>query len=219
MACIVRGTVPADEFALYEATMSLPNVEYEIERIVESGEGTVMPLLWIRGHDDEAITKAFADDPSVRDLSLLAEFDTELLYRMEWTEDVEVVIQMLTNSEAAITNAYGRDGMWSLRVIYPTRKSVHKTLSFCTDEGLTFEIEMLREFKGEPAGRYGLTGAQYEVLRLAGELGYFEIPRDITTTELAEEIGISHQALSERLRRAFDALVEDAILIGSDREL
>ncbi|WP_049999289.1 helix-turn-helix domain-containing protein [Halococcus sediminicola] len=218
MASIVRGTIPAEEFALYDASSSLENVEYEVERVVESAEGVVMPLVWIRGSDTEAITDAFATDSSVRDLSLLAEFDDELLYRMEWTEDVAVVIQMLTNSEATIMDAYGKDGWWTLRVLYPIREAVSKTVEFCREEGLTFDIEMIREMEGEPAGRYGLTDNQYEALRVASELGYFKVPREIDMNELAEELDISHQALSERLRRAYDTLVEDAVLVGSDRD-
>lgn len=218
MACIIRGTIPADEFALYEASASFSDVEYEIERVVESAEGVVMPLLWIRGPEHTMTEEAFADDPSVRDLSLLAEFETESLYRMEWTQDVRVVVQMLTNSEATITDAYGRDGVWTLRVLYPTREAVEKTDEFCREEGFTFEIEMIRKLEGKPAGRFGLTDEQYEVLRVASELGYYSIPRDISAEELADEIGISHQALSERLRRAHDALVEDTILVGADRD-
>lgn len=37
-ACIIQGQIPADEFALYEALNSLPGVEFEAERIVQSGE-------------------------------------------------------------------------------------------------------------------------------------------------------------------------------------
>ncbi|RJT07579.1 helix-turn-helix domain-containing protein [Halococcus sp. IIIV-5B] len=216
MACIVRGTIPADEFALYKTSMAISDVEFEVERLVESGDGMVMPLLWIRGPDPRTVEKAFAEDPSVRDVSLLAEFDTESLYRMEWTQDVQVVVQMLTTAEATVTDAYGRDGIWMLRVLYPTRESVTGTVDFCREEGLTFDIEMVREFEGKPAGRYGLTDDQFEALRVAHEQGYFDIPRKATAKELAEEIGISHQALSERLRRGHDVLIEDTIIVGSN---
>jgi hypothetical protein len=69
--------------------------------------------------------------------------------------------------------------------------------------------------EGEPAGRYGLTDSQHRVLELASRRGYFEIPRDVTLKELADEVGVSHQALSEQLRRGIGALVEDTICIGT----
>jgi len=51
-----------------------------------------------------------------------------------------------------------------------------------------------------------LTDKQREVLDTAREMGYFEVPRDATAAEIAEELDISPQAVSERMRRAISAL-------------
>lgn len=214
-ACVVRGEIPAEEFALYEALSSLPEVEFEVERIVQSGDEATMPLMWIRNADHEAVESAFEPDPSVRELSLLSTFEDEQLYRMEWVSEVQVVLQMLTNSEATIMDAYGVDGTWHLRVLYPDRESLSKTTGFVDDEGLTFEVTAIRQMEGEPVGRYGLTKPQFDALAAALEGGYYEVPRGIEQSELADQLGISHQALSERLRRATAALVEDALVVGT----
>ena len=214
-ACVIRGEVPAEEFALYETLSSSLDVEFEVERIVETGEEAAMPLVWVRGADQEAISDAFESDPSVREIELLSAFEDEQLYRMDWVADVDLVLQMLTNSEATITDAYGTDGRWHLRVLYPDRESLSKTTEFRDEEGLTFDVTAIREMEGEPVGRYGLTTEQFEALEAALEAGYYEVPRDVDQNELAEELGISHQALSERLRRATGALVEDALLVGA----
>ena len=214
-ACVIRGSIPAEEFALYEALSSLPDVEFEVERIVETGDEAAMPLVWVRGVDHEAIADAFGNDPSVEDIELLSAFDDEQFYRMEWVTDIDLVLQMLTNSEATITDAYGTDGRWHLRVLYPDRDSLAKTTDYRDEAGLTFDITAIREMEGEPAGRYGLTKEQFEALEAALEAGYYEVPRDVDQNELADQLGISHQALSERLRRATGALVEDALLVGA----
>jgi len=214
-ACVIRGEVPAEEFALYETLSSSLDVEFEVERIVETGEEAAMPLVWVRGADQEAVSDAFESDPSVQGIELLSAFDDEQLYRMDWVADVDLVLQMLTNSEATITDAYGTDGRWHLRVLYPDRESLSKTTEFRDEEGLTFDVTAIREMEGEPVGRYGLTAEQFEALEAALEAGYYEVPRDVDQNELAEELGISHQALSERLRRATGALVEDALLVGA----
>ena len=214
-ACVIRGEVPAEEFALYEALASSPDIEFEVERIVETGEEAAMPLVWVRGADQEAVSDAFESDPSVQGIELLSAFEDEQLYRMDWVADVDLVLQMLTNSEATITDGYGTDGRWHLRVLYPDRESLSKTTEFRDEEGLTFDITAIREMEGEPVGRYGLTSEQFEALEAALEAGYYEVPRDVDQNELAEELGISHQALSERLRRATGALVEDALLVGA----
>ena len=214
MATIVRGTIPAAEFALYETLESVGSVEFEAERIIESGEETVMPLIWARGADD-AIDAALAADPSVEHAETLADFDDETLYRMEWVTNVSLVTQIITNARAAITDAHGVDGRWYFRVMYPTRDSLAETNAFCEDSGLTFDVTAIREMDGDPVGRYGLTEQQYETLTLAVEAGYYEIPRTVSASDLADDLGISHQALSERLRRGTKALVEDTLLIGA----
>lgn len=121
---------------------------------------------------------------------------------------------MLTNSIATITDAYSHEGRWSLRVLYPDRDDFAATMNFCEAEGLTFDVDVIREMDGEPTGRYGLTERQYETLTTAVERGYCAIPREIAE-ELADDLGVSHQALSELLRRGHQALIEDTLLIGA----
>jgi predicted DNA binding protein len=214
-ACIVRVEIPAAEFALYEALCSLPDVEFEVERIVQSGEEAAMPMMWIRNAPAEDVEAAFGEDPSIEELELLSAFEDEQLYRMQWVSEVEVVLQMLTNSKATITDAYGTDGRWYLRVLYPDRESLSKTIQFAEDNGLTIDITAIRQLDGQPAGRYGLTEAQFEALETAVEAGYYDVPRRTDQSDLADELGISHQALSERLRRATGALIEDALMVGA----
>ncbi|ELZ98142.1 transcriptional regulator [Haloferax mucosum ATCC BAA-1512] len=61
----------------------------------------------------------------------------------------------------------------------------------------------LRSDETSPVGRaWDLTPAQEESLRVAVELGYFELPRNITAEDVAAELGISKSAFLERLRRA-----------------
>jgi predicted DNA binding protein len=217
MPTIVRGTIPTDEFALDDALNRLSTVEVEIERIVESSDG-VMPLMWARDGDQESTLEAFGDDPSVQTIRLLAEFDDEQLYQMEWITNVELIIQMLTESDATILDAYGGGGRdnWHLRVLYPTQDSMTKTNDFCEKRGLTFTIESVRQLDEEPTGRYGLSSKQYTALRRAVEAGYYDVPHGTELDEIAADLGISSAALSERLHRATKALVEDTLLVGAD---
>lgn len=214
MPVIVRATVPASEFALYHVLDTLPDVRLEVERIIKSGEHAVMPLLWVRGVDLAPVQRAFADDESVRDVTLLAEFEREYLFRVEWLDRIRLLLQMITNSEATILDAHGRSDRWQLRVLYPSHEQLSTSHEFCDEHGLTFDIESIRELDAAPAGRYGLTEEQYQALVLAAERGYFQVPRAVSLEAVAAEIDLSHQAFSERLRRGIEALIEDTLLIG-----
>lgn len=213
MPTIVSGTIPASDLALNHSLEELPALQFEIERIVTSGDDALMPMLWVRGTEREAVEATLEADPTVDNVELLGDFDAEWLFRMEWVDHVDLIVQMLTNSEATILDAVGQGAAWKLRVLYPRRSLFSRTHDFCEDHNLEFEVASIRELDEDPAGRYGLTSAQYEVLAEASERGYFEIPREVSLEELADELGVTHQAASERLRRATDALVEDALFV------
>ena len=48
-----------------------------------------------------------------------------------------------------------------------------------------------------------------EIVTRALELGYFEVPRRATLTEIADELGISDVEASERLRRETASMLRD----------
>ncbi|WP_435347345.1 helix-turn-helix domain-containing protein [Haloarchaeobius sp. HRN-SO-5] len=56
------------------------------------------------------------------------------------------------------------------------------------------------------ARRWGFTPAQEEALRVANEMGYFEVPREADAGDVAAELGIGKSAFLERLRRGQAAL-------------
>ena len=215
MPTIVRGTVPADELALNHTLAALPDVEVECARIVKSGDDVVMPLLWIRNAGQDEVDEALAADPTIQDVTCLSAFEDEYLYRMQWIDHIELLLNMLTNGDATILDAYGRNDRWHLRVLYPNRDHLTQTHEFAADHQLTFDIDSIRDMEGEPAGRYGLTDDQYRALVTAVQRGYYDVPRGVTLEELADEFDVAHQSLSEQIRRGTGALIEDALMVGS----
>jgi hypothetical protein len=218
MPTVIRANVPCSEFALHDTLTELPEVSFECERIVETSEEIVMPLIWAYGADGDVLQQSLGSDPSVDEVSTLAEFDDECLYRMEWIDKVHLILQMVTNAEATVLDCYGDGNTWTLRVLFPDRNSLSKTKDFCDDHGLTLDIDHIREMNSEPAGRFGLTAKQYDALTTASRRGYFEVPRETELRELADEFDISHQTLSERLRRGYDVLIQETLLVGPPPE-
>ena len=214
MSTVILGSLPAENFALGHTLRTVDDVDIECERLVETGNESVVPLLWVRGSNEEAIRDALEADPSTTDVELLSSFDGEWLYRMEWVDRVDIVLQMLTNSEATVMEAWTDHGRWFLRVLYPNRDKLSKTIEFCEQRGIEFDVERIREMEGEPSGRFGLTNEQFSALTAACEAGYFAVPREADLDELAEELDSSHQALSERLRRGQEALITETLLVG-----
>ena len=211
---IAELELPADEFALWETLRSVENVEFEIERVVAHDPEHVMPYVWASGIDEEEIETALKDDTSVDDLAVLADLDDERLYRMDWVDRIETLVQILVEEEGTILAAFGAGNSWALRTLFPAREALSRTHDFCEEADLTMDVKSIYRLDEGRGGRFGLTDNQQSTLLAAFEHGYYEIPRGVTAEELATELGISHQALSEQLRRAHGSLVKNAIVIG-----
>jgi len=74
-----------------------------------------------------------------------------------------------------------------------------------------FQLHRLtRDGESQPPGD-GLTDRQREALRIAYELGYFDIPRGASLEDVAAELDVTPSSVSERLRRAQTRLIEETV--------
>ncbi|MBV0926161.1 helix-turn-helix domain-containing protein [Halomicroarcula limicola] len=211
MATAAEISLPAEEFALWETFTRIPDVVFDVERVVAHGEARVMPILWASGAELDEISDAFDADPSVEDEELLVDLNDEWLYRMAWVDDIAAVVQSLVYEEGTITDAHGRNDRWSFRIVFPDSDALSRTYQFCQEEDLTMEIESVTQMESEPGTQFGLSEVQYTTLITAHREGYFEVPRETTVEELAEKLDVSAQSVSERLRRGHEKLISSAL--------
>lgn len=217
-ATIVELELPAEEFALSWTLSELEDIEFEVERFVAHNADHVMPYVWVSGDDGDRINDTLDRDESVEALELLSEFDGEWLYRMEWIDHIQTLVRILVEEDGSILAAFGDESGWQLRVLFAERDALSRTYDYCREAGLTLDIGSIYQLDDGREGRFGLTDEQQDTLVTAYERGYFEVPRGITLTDLAEELDISHQALSERLRRGEKSVLENTVIIGCEDE-
>ena len=213
MATLVKAALPYAEFALSETLQMVPEATFECEKSVETAAGTVMPLVWARAPDAEELETALATDPTVNEAQLLSAFDDKRLYWMEWDDRIQLIVKVLLNEEATILDASTDSGRWVFRILYPTSDGLSEAGAFCEGHGPPLDILSVHEMVGDPSGRYGLTEAQYEALMLAYERGYYKVPQEASLGDIADRLNISHQSLSERLRRGNKVLITDTLLV------
>lgn len=70
------------------------------------------------------------------------------------------------------------------------------------DAGVSLTLQRLGDYEGESKPLDELTDRQREVIQTAYDLGYFEIPREASTEDVAEELGIDSSTATEHLQRA-----------------
>lgn len=76
-----------------------------------------------------------------------------------------------------------------------------KPLKLLKDFGIDYQVKEVRQGPNE-GPEDGLNREQRALLKLALELGYYEVPARVNLTQLARYTGVSKAAMSKKLRRA-----------------
>lgn len=130
-----------------------------------------------------------------------------MFYHVEWAEDVERRIDSYIDKEGSILEARLREGTWEITFRFASREQFDEFRDRLSTQNHSFQLLHLSEMETPHDGVQDITPAQRDALVTAAEHGYFRIPREVTTPELAEELDMSHQAVSELLRRGTENLV------------
>ena len=209
MATICNMSIPARKFGLAATFESAPDARITCEPVADSTGS--LPLIRVRAPDRRALEDALTNDASISEWMCLTSGESGWLYRIKWTRKGLLVRRMLTGEGATILSANASGSEWTLRVLYPTRDACSRSHTFCEEHNIDVTIYSIRDVDGEEVTYHGLTDAQHTALVQAYEMGYFGVPRDVDLETVAETLNISHQALSERLRRAHETMIESTL--------
>jgi predicted DNA binding protein len=97
---------------------------------------------------------------------------------------------------------------WEFQLMCAEHDDLSKIYAKCDEKGLSLTVDAIYKLDSNKGSEEELSEIQHTALSEAKEKGYYEIPRAISMSELANELEVSHQALSERLRRAHGNLVD-----------
>lgn len=208
-ASTARFTLSAEEFGLARLFERIPDVRVECEPAVVNSDDHALLVVQTNDHE-RAVDAAFRSDPSVAAVERIGERRDEWMYRVTWEGHPRQLIQQLVAADTTILSARGQGGEWKLRLLTPDRDGISRAHEIMTDLGCKPEYRRISPFDDKGSTYTELTDEQHEALLIAFEMGYYNIPRDVTAAELAAELNISHQALSERFRRAHQELIESA---------
>ncbi|MFP9191004.1 helix-turn-helix domain-containing protein [Natronosalvus vescus] len=211
MSIITEFTVPAKAFALEHTLDAVADVTIEIERLATHSREWVMPFLWIYSDNLDSIETALRDDASVTDVTVLDRTDEFAYVNVYWAEPVQELVDHIVDRHGIMEEAGARDGTWYLRIRFIDRDALEDFQTYFHEQGYSFELHRLYDGSEPKKRKFGLTPVQYETLVTALEMGYFDIPRNAQIGELATELGVSTNAVSQRLRRATSNLTSNAL--------
>ena len=206
--------IPADEFALGEVLSDGDTgTRVELTQSVPIADSLV-PYFWVtHSADHDAFERHVRADPRVARLANLDGRGDRTLYRIEWVDDLDGFLDALSDHALFVERASGTAEEWLFRIRADTREALSAFNQACSEIGVSLDV---RRISPNPALSdsvlYEITDKQIEALTLAFEGGYFHVPREISQTELANQLGISRQAYSRRLDRALDSLVSNTVM-------
>jgi len=195
------------------SALEAAGVELDAEQAVASDPDRPVLFVWASGGDLDAFESAAADDATVESITLIEDADHRRLYRVHVSEETEVPLYPLDDrmqaSRLGVTSS--ADGI-DARLRFPDRESLSEYQPMIEEKGVDVT---LRRVYGESdavfGGEFGLSAKQREALETAVDAGYFGVPRQSSLAAIADELGVSTQAVSERLRRGVTTLVQNAL--------
>ena len=216
MGTIVDILVSPGEFALTETFERVPDAVFEPIRVAAHEPRRAMPLLWAGSSDLGRLDSALRADETTNSVTRLSVDTEHALYRVTWCARTRAVTDTFVEANGTLLNAHGTADCWSFRVLFPDQAAVSSAYDVWRDRGFDPSIRHVNELAEtlQYSGT-GLSQCQHEVLTEAFRTGYYDIPRGVTLGELATDFDVSHQALSERLRRGHRTLLETTICQSS----
>ncbi|ELZ12068.1 Bacterio-opsin activator HTH domain protein [Natrinema thermotolerans DSM 11552] len=194
---------------------ALPSLEVALERQYALDPARPIAFCWTRCRNRKRLERALAADPTVARFDRIASEDDRDLYRLQRSEtNVVGAYRQWVAAGGELLECRGADGRWNVEMRFPDRASFGRYHDFLVDEGVSVELRRLAETdtRSRRAGDPTLTDRQREALSLAHERGFFEVPRETDLAEIAAQLEISNQAVSERLRRGQARLVESHVV-------
>jgi len=210
MATVAEFTLRSQEFPLGTVFAELPDITVQLERIIPDANG-VVPYFWVRGSETDTIVEQFSAHPGVKDIQFVDSADGEHLMRCQWVSDHDNVLDALIDPEVVLLSAVGTDDRWTFEIRGESREAIATFQNYCHEHEIPITLTELHALQPLEA-QHELTEKQREALILAFERGYFESPRETTLQEVADELDITQQSLSSRLRRGNRRLIEEALI-------
>lgn len=216
MAVIAHLRVPAESFELGRILEVEMSGKVELETMVPLGERAV-PFFSVSDAVRESFEESVRDHPSVGEIVEVTRHDSERLYSLDWNVGRDVLIQGVAEANGQLLSATGTATTWEFEIRFPTHEALSEFQEYCSNAHISLEVGRIYNPVRPGTGMwYGVTQSQREALMRAVRGGYYAIPREMSTQDLADDLGISDQAVIERLRRAITTLTESTLIAMAD---
>ena len=207
MTVLAELSVPSDAFTLGQV-LETPGVQIEVLQCVAGGQASVMHVQVTGEYDAPVFERRVRDDDRVASLTPFQRTFQTALYRIEWNDGMNGLFSIMHDHGLIVEQAMGTANHWTLRLRAPDRAAIESVRRDChTADILITALNIMHRADGFNGTPYNLTTKQRDAVQLAFERGHFQVPREVSLTELADELDISRQAFTRRLHRGLHGIL------------
>jgi len=219
MGLVAEFEIHCEALPLVQVAASVPESTFEVEIQFNHGNRPLFIVHATRG-DSDAIEHALESAAFVANYTLIGRAGDTRRYQVAPATSLEEQLgdriadlsglRALATTDSTIERIRATPTGWIQSGWFADREAFDQFREFWqTNAGFTLR-RLTRDGEPEAPGD-GLTDPQREALRIAYEMGYYEIPQSASLDDVAAELGITASSLSERLRRAETHLIETTV--------
>jgi len=218
VSVVAEFIAPVTAYPLSKELADHPDVSIEIDDIVPTGGSS--HYIWVNGEAFDALLDDLRANPDLGNVTVLDELPGRALVRFEWKNDRSPVFELVEEAGGRIAGAEGTPEGWALVIDFPSQDALRTFYELAQDRELDVRLRYLYDEESPlPADQFDISPKQHETLEAALRAGYFDIPRRVTLADLADELDISEQGVSERLRRGLSTFLTRTLADeGADSE-
>lgn len=217
MGLVAEYSIHCDALPLVGVADDIPEARLQID-LQFNHDRRPLFILTVTGCPRAAIESTVDETAEVSDWTFIGEAgDTcrfqlvpALALKEQLGDEIDDLSQLrdLAMADAIIERTDVQRRGWRQRGWFANRTAFSNVSSFWNGHSEFHLHQLTRTDEPAPSG-HGLTDRQHEALRIAYEMGYFEIPRTASLDDIAAELDITAPSVSERLRRAQTRLIEE----------
>jgi predicted DNA-binding protein YlxM (UPF0122 family) len=194
-------TIPDDQLLSY-FNENFPSLQFNIQSLLPLPNVGANCLLQVKGDNLDAFWAQFSEFYAQDEYNLVFREHNSLLFNV-FIKDPWILRSIMEYQLSLLFPIKISGGIISIDSIAP-RSNLNKMFQNPEWKELKIEVNQIRKSCSDSL----LSQRQAEILDVALKVGYFDIPRKKSLSELAGDLGLSPSALSENLRRISKKLAE-----------
>ncbi|UYP44069.1 hypothetical protein NEF87_000354 [Candidatus Lokiarchaeum ossiferum] len=191
---------------LGELSREFPYFQFEIKAFVPISHDPFIgnSLITITGHKPSQILPKLDTHPSLVKYSIMEQNESFISINTQ-TNDQFLLMSIVKNLILVQLPFKIANGIAEF-IISSTRENIDKFIDDLTSKGISVEIKSIGHFS-EDLLKEELTSRQFFIFQEAKKAGYYDVPRKITLTDLAQNLDIAKSSLSSMLQRIHNKLL------------